>query len=187
LPEFRSIPLNEMRFARYSVIYDAEILASIVARTRDIYPHELGAFLLGSIVQPKTEVYAVNGLYIPEQECTRNKWEFPVRELAAARKYAANRDRLLIGMAHSHPWPRPHLLGTHLSVKDAELQSEERLAISSVIHVWDTGWALATWRDGFAASLNHYVTDGKKTKTFDAWLKSNKSREPWTGGGFTNF
>src|SRR6478672_12685284 len=127
-----------MRFARYSVVYEADVLASIIRRTRQVYPQELGAFLCGSIVEGKTEVYLVDGLYVPEQECTRDKWEFPVQELAAARKYAANRERTLIGMAHSHPWPEPHLLGTHLSVKDAELQAEERLAISTVIHLWET-------------------------------------------------
>jgi len=169
------------------VVYEADILASLIARMREVYPHELGAFLCGSPVQGKTEVYAVDGLYIPEQECTRNRWEFPVRELVAARKYAANRNRLLIGMAHSHPWPGPHLLGTHLSVEDAELQSAERLAISSVIHMWGTGWAIATWRDGFAASLQHYVTHGKRTRSLNAWLRANKAREPWTGGRFTGF
>src|SRR5215831_438995 len=145
-----------MRLARYSVVYEAGILASIIDRMRKFFPHELGAFLCGSLVQGRTEVYSVTGFYIPVQECTRSKWEFPVRELAAARKYAANKGQLLIGMAHSHPWPEPHLLGTHLSVKDAELQAEERLAISTVIHLWETGWAIATWRDGFPASLKHY-------------------------------
>jgi hypothetical protein len=47
-------------------------------------------------------------------------------------------------MAHSHPWPGPHLLGTHLSVRDAELQAEERLAVSTVIHLWPDGWAIAS-------------------------------------------
>lgn len=177
----------QMRFARYSVVYEAGVLASVVRRTREVFPHELGAFLFGCMLQGKTEVYSVNGLYIPEQKCTRNKWEFPARELAAARKYAANRGQMLIGMAHSHPWPGPHLLGTHLSVKDAELQAEERLAISTVIHLWDAGWAIASWRDGFPASLRHYIVQGKKTRTLEAWLKANRLREPWSGGRFTGF
>jgi len=176
-----------MRFARYSVVYQAEVLAEVIRQTRQVYPRELGAFLCGSVVQGKTEVYAVDGLYVPEQESSRNKWVFPVRELAAARRYAANEGQMLIGMAHSHPWPGPHLLGTHLSVKDAELQAEERLAISSVIHLWAGGWAIASWRDGFPASLKHYIVDGKRIRTLEAWLKSHGSREPWSEGRFTGF
>jgi len=176
-----------MRFARYSVVYEAGILASILKRARKAYPDELGAFLCGSIVPAKTEVYSIDGLFLPDQESTRSKGAFPVGELSAARKYAANKQRLLIGMVHSHPWPGPHLLGTHLSIKDAELQTEERLLISTVIHLWKTGWAIATWKDGFPASLRHYVVDGKKTRTLEAWLKANNSREPWAGGRFTGF
>jgi proteasome lid subunit RPN8/RPN11 len=176
-----------MRFARYSVVYEAAVLASILKRARKVYPDELGASLCGSTVPGKTEVYSIDGLYVPDQNSTRSKWEFPAGELTAARKYAANRHRLLIGMVHSHPWPRPHLLGTHLSIKDAELQAEERLLVSTVIHLWKTGWAIATWRDGFPASLRHYVVDGKRTRTLEAWLKANNSREPWAGGRFTGF
>lgn len=161
-----------MKYGPYSVVITSDLVDNILTWFSSCKPKEAYLFIGGKILSDAEHCYKITHLHMPEQKHVGRHWiKWCDEDRSAATVWAAKDNVNLLGIAHSHIYDINNFYGITQSYQDAQMQSAYHFPLSLVVGFFGEETGAAFWLNGYAAPLEAYVKQNRKSTRLADWLE----------------